>query len=96
MTEVSTRRRIEPAELTAVGLGAAAAPSLAAAVNAALRKPAVDAWREISHSILRPEHPFAVHRLVFERTFADWDASSGPPPAWTPTPEGIAATNVAG
>ena len=67
---------------------------LAIRVNEVLRWPPVDAWREISQGILRPDHPFELHRLLFETAFRDWDASQGPAPAWTPTNEEIGETHV--
>ena len=67
---------------------------LAIRVNEVLRWPPVEAWREISQGILRPEHPFALHRQLFEAAFYDWDVSQGPAPAWTPTNDGIRETHV--
>ena len=67
---------------------------MAARASAALRNEPIRAWREISQTILRPEHPFALHRLLFETAFRDWDAGQGPPPAWTPTIDLIRASNV--
>jgi acetyl-CoA synthetase len=66
----------------------------AAAIGQALERNPTDAWREISKRVLRPEHPFELHKLLFERTFRDWDVGQGPAPAWTPTADEIAGTNV--
>ncbi|HXV14842.1 MAG TPA: AMP-binding protein, partial [Candidatus Krumholzibacteria bacterium] len=57
---------------------------------------ATDAWRRVSRELLRPEHPHALHRLLFEAVFASWPAANGPPPAWTPTPAEVASTHIAG
>ncbi|MBI3839444.1 MAG: AMP-binding protein [Planctomycetia bacterium] len=81
-------------ELTACGLDAAEAEPMAARVNRALGNEPVEAWREISQRILRPGHPFPLHRFLFERAFQDWDRRQGPPPAWTPTNEVVRASNV--
>ena len=58
--------------------------------------PAPQLWRLVSKGVLRPDHPFALHKLLFQAAYARWDAGTlGPPPAWVPTPEGMAATNAA-
>ena len=58
--------------------------------------PRAQLWRRVSKDVLRPEHPFALHDLLFAATFEGWDADAdGPPPVWVPTPEGAAATNAA-
>ncbi len=63
---------------------------LAALANRALAKSAVDAGREIATTILHPSHPFALHRLLHDAAFVDWDTGRlGPPPAWTPERAGI-------
>jgi acetyl-CoA synthetase len=67
---------------------------MAALVNRALQQAPVEAWREISQQILRPEQPFPLHRFLFERTFGDWDLGQGSAPAWTPTTEIIQTSNV--
>ncbi len=44
--------------------------------------------------MLSPDHPFAVHKLLYDAAFGDWDiARQGPPPVWSPTPEGVLCTN---
>ena len=57
--------------------------------------PANDLWSRVSREILSPDVPFAVHRHLYGLIFRDWDASQGPPPAWTPTDGEIAASNIA-
>ena len=53
-------------------------------------------WREVSKAVLRPDLPFAAHKLFFEAVYAGWRASErGPPPAWVPKAEGAAETNAA-
>lgn len=88
------RKLLDCDDATNCGVPVDEAGFLAIRVNEVLRWPPVEAWREISQSILRPEHPFALHRLLFETTFCDWPTSRGPAPAWTPTEEGIRATHV--
>lgn len=51
-------------------------------------------WRAL-RALLRPTDPFELHRDLFAAAWADHDASRlGPPPAWTPTPEQLAATRL--
>jgi acetyl-CoA synthetase len=88
------RKPFVPDDLTACGVPADEAGFLAIRVNEVLRWPPVEAWREISQGMLRAEHPWAVHRLLFEAAFCDWDAGQGPAPAWTPTDEEIGETHV--
>jgi acetyl-CoA synthetase len=53
-------------------------------------------WRRISKSVLQPDHPFALHKLIFQATYSGWNAAElGPPPAWVPTVDRMAATNAA-
>lgn len=57
--------------------------------------PAAECWQQISQQILKPDHPFALHELLYKTIFCDWDANQGPPPAWFPSDEQIRATNIA-
>lgn len=46
----------------------------------------VEQWSRISQELLVPEHPFALHRLLYHSCFRNWDSELlGPAPAWTPT-----------
>ncbi|KAG0616880.1 hypothetical protein M758_5G148600 [Ceratodon purpureus] len=56
-------------------------------------KPSI--WQRISQVILRPEHPFPLHQLMYYSIYRDWDtAKLGPPLAWIPTPEFARETNL--
>jgi acetyl-CoA synthetase len=57
--------------------------------------PAVECWQLISREILKPDRPFALHELLYETVFANWNATQGNPSAWFPSQEQIAATNIA-
>lgn len=82
--------------LTDAGLPEGEATSFLASYQAATRKAApAGAWRGVSRSVLSPDHPHAVHRLCWDDIFASWDEANGPRPAWIPTDEEIADTNVA-
>lgn len=56
--------------------------------------PAV-AWQRVSRDVLSPTHPHPVHRLCWDDCFASWSDEAGPRPAWIPTTEEAAGTNLA-
>ena len=53
------------------------------------------AWRRVSRELLTPQHPHALHRLLYDAAFAAWPASHGPRPAWTPTEHEAGSTHIA-
>ncbi|KAK1259753.1 putative acyl-activating enzyme 18, peroxisomal [Acorus gramineus] len=56
---------------------------------------AMEAWRRLSAGILRPDHPHALHQLVYYSTYGDWDQSvRGPPPYWFPSRAHSKLTNL--
>ena len=83
-------------QLIACGLDKAEASKIAEAVNLVLEAQSPTAsWYEISRYILTPHHPFALHQLLYETTYANFDrATYGPPPAWFPTDEDITEANI--
>ena len=83
-------------ELIACGLDKAEASKITEAVNQILPTQSPTAcWYEISRYILTPQHPFALHQLLYETVYTDFDgATYGPPPAWFPTDEDITEANI--
>ena len=83
-------------QLVTCGLEKAEALQIIEAVNRILPTQTPTAcWAEISRHILTPQHPFALHQLLYETVYADFDrAKYGPPPAWFPTDEDIAEANI--
>ena len=83
-------------QLTACGLEKAEAAQIAEAVNPRLETHAsAICWSEISRDILTPQHPLALHQLLYETVYADFDrATYGPPPAWFPTDTDLAEANI--
>ena len=82
---------IQPGDVGAAGLGAADAGVFLAALRSAAAGPgaAGDAvWAAVAAAgVLRPEHPHALHQLVYYSVYAGWDrAARGPPPYWFPSP----------
>ena len=55
--------------------------------------PVAACWGKISQTILTPEHPFALHQLLYNTIFADWEGSAAP--AWFPAEDEIEKTNIA-
>jgi acetyl-CoA synthetase len=87
---------LSPESIAAAGLSAGeAATFLARCAALAGTHDAAGAWSRISREVLLPEHPHALHRLVYDAVFAKWPASAGPRPAWTPTAEEARSTHVA-
>ena len=88
-TSLSTQR------LAGCGIAPAAAEDIVRRARKCLRGPsAAENWNAISQTILKPSHPFEVHRILHEAAFSDWDWRQGPPPAWTPREEFIRSTNI--
>ena len=85
---------VTSSDLEACGVDAAEAAALALRTNAALSKPSLEAWADLSHNVLSPDRPFALHRLLFQLAYHDWDFGVRPAPAWSPSGEEIAETNV--
>lgn len=83
-------------QLSACGLEKTEALKIAEAVNRILPTQSPTAcWYEISRYILTPQHPFAIHQLLYETVYADFDrAKYGSPPAWFPTDEDITEANI--
>ena len=83
-------------QLVACGLDKAEASEIVEVVNRILETQSPTAcWSEILRYILTPHHPFALHQLLHETVYADFDrATYGPPPAWFPTDEDITAANI--
>jgi acetyl-CoA synthetase len=60
-----------------------------------LSLPADLRWQQIVQNILTSDLPFALHELLYETAFFDWDAIQSPPPAWFPSNEQLGKTNIA-
>ena len=83
-------------QITACGIEKTEALKIAETVNRLLATQSPTAcWYELSRYILTPEHPFALHELLYETVYADFDRGTyGPPPAWFPTDEDIIEANI--
>lgn len=57
----------------------------------------LECWRRITDEVLTPSHPFALHKLLHECAFSDWNTSrDGPAPAWFPSDEQVKQANITG
>ncbi|QYO68877.1 AMP-binding protein [Leptolyngbya sp. 7M] len=83
------------AQLLECGVDKDEAIALLPQIESCLTLPAVDAWQTLTRDLLQPHHPFLLHWLLYELTFAEWDSQQGPPPAWFPTREQIEVTHIA-
>lgn len=83
-------------QIIACGIDKAEASEIAETLNRILSTQSPTAcWQQISRHILTPQHPFALHQLLYETVYADFDRTThGPPPAWFPTDEDIAEANI--
>ncbi|KQK12602.1 probable acyl-activating enzyme 18, peroxisomal isoform X1 [Brachypodium distachyon] len=99
-TARGSAREIRAADVEVAGLAAAEAGAFLAALrSAAASSPSSDAaevWAAVvAAGVLRPEHPHALHQLVYYSVYAGWDrAARGPPPYWFPSPIDCKRTNL--
>ena len=85
------------AELEALGVERGEATSLADRIAQVWTEPdAVRRWMLLTQDVLTPRLGVAVHRELFARNYADWDASHGPAPAWAPSESDIRQSNLQG
>lgn len=90
---------IQPRDVEAAGLAAADAAAFHAALRSAAGSAAASGdavWAAVAAAgVLRPEHPHALHQLVYYSAYAGWDrAARGPPPYWFPSPTDCKQTNL--
>ena len=76
------------------GLDTSTSDRLIKRINPLLESlPPVACWKEISQTVLTPDHPFALHQLLYNTVFADWKGVAAP--AWFPAEDQIKQTNIA-
>ncbi|KAL9235842.1 hypothetical protein vseg_010576 [Gypsophila vaccaria] len=87
--------QLKAEELVAAGMSAEEAKSILRVVAACAGNQA-ERWRQVvARKLLRPEHPHAVHQLVYYTIYSDWDTTShGPPPYWFPSAYESRYTNL--
>jgi len=82
-------------ELEATGLDGETADKVLKKINHRLSSgTSAEQWQETYQTILTPEIPFALHKLLYERIYAEWDHRKGPPPAWFPTEQEMRSTHL--
>ena len=87
-------KKLTRENLTKCGLDKSTSDHLLKHINPLLASlSAAACWREISQTILTPDHPFALHQLLYNTVFADWEGAV--PPAWFPSEDDLEKTNIA-
>lgn len=98
-------REIRHSDVEAAGLARADAGRFLAALRSATATASSSSgggddpaavWAAVAAAgVLRPEHPHALHQLVYYSAYAAWDrAARGPPPYWFPSPTECKQTNL--
>jgi acetyl-CoA synthetase len=81
-------------QIIACGLDRDYATAILPSINQRLKSlSAIECWRSFTQNLLTPNHPFALHELLYQTVFAGWD--EGAPPAWFPSEEQIQPTHIA-
>lgn len=89
-----TAKKLTCENLTECGLDTPTSEQLLKRINPLLASlPDAVCWRDISQTILTPEHPLALHQLLYDTVFADWKGQAAP--AWFPTENKTKKTNIA-
>ena len=87
-------KKLTRENLTECGLDRSTSDRLLECINPLLASlPAAACWKEISQTILTPDHPFTLHQLLYNMVFADWEG--GVAPAWFPAEDDVEKTNIA-
>ena len=87
-------RQLTRDNLTECGLDKSTSDRLIKRINPLLSSlPTTACWGEISRTILTPDHPFALHQLLYNTVYADWKGAVAP--AWFPAEDEIEKTNIA-
>jgi acetyl-CoA synthetase len=84
-------------QLITIGLAKPHADQLIAEINVQIKncETPENAWQSITKQILsRTHYSFAVHPLIFESLFPEWQKKPDTSPAWFPNEEGIACANI--
>lgn len=83
-------------QIVECGVDSETAIALQPPINHALATlPAQECWQFLSHHLLQPSQPFALHQHLYHLTFADWETNQQPPSAWIPSDEQIQSTHIA-
>jgi acetyl-CoA synthetase len=84
------------AQIARHGIEVAQAERLAREVDAVLPEaPAPQRWREMIGQGLVRTLPFEAQRAIFRHVYRDWSvATLGPPPAWIPSDDAFATSNL--
>ena len=82
-------------QLTTCGLAKSSATAMRSQINQCLcNRKTSDCWQCLSKKILKPQHPFSLHELLYKTVFGHVDRDTAI--AWIPDRQQIAQTNIAG
>lgn len=74
---------IQESTLTQIGISAPEAAKLTDEINSLTHLSPESFWQTVSTKILKPQHPFALHKLLYTTAYPEWKIH--PAPAWLPT-----------
>lgn len=84
---------LEATQLTELGLTTQEANTICSQVQKLITSlPGAECWQQITQTVLKRQHPFALHKLLYTTVYPEWDKM--PAPAWLPQPELSAQTNL--
>lgn len=75
-------------EIIAGGIERESATTLLPQINSCLELSDVECWQRLTQTVLTPDHPFALHELLYHRIFPEGS------PAWFPSEQQIQSTNI--
>ena len=82
-------------QLMTCGLAKPAAVAMLSQINQCLLyTKTTDCWQCLSKTILKPQHPFSLHELLYKTVFSDEDQGQDPATAWIPDRQQISSTNI--
>jgi acetyl-CoA synthetase len=96
-----SEQRLSLEQLVCCGLDETAVAKLLQQINSLVKlsfadsASSIECWQHCAREILKPDHPFALHQLLYKTVYADWDSDLGPPPVWSPSFDQIQSTNIA-
>ncbi len=93
--DVAIEKSVLLQQIVECGIDMDTAAAILPVVNQSLMSlTAAECWQKLTKDVLKPDYPFSLHELLYNKTFSNWDRSQGPPPAWFPSREEIQSTHI--